>query len=217
MIPDSAEGEPDAFAPVSLGVADFGCDRGGRAVFRGVSFELQPGQVLDVRGPNGVGKSTLLRALAGLTGAVHGELRWRTQDREAARPRADAMSYQGHKDPIKGVFTARENLTVWAKLARGRSRVDSALETVGLARLADAPGRLLSAGQRRRLSFARLLAERRPVWLLDEPNAGLDAQGAELVGALLDDHLARGGLAVLASHARLPAKTPFQTLVLEPG
>ena len=181
------------------------CERGGRLVFARLDFSLVAGEMLVLRGANGSGKSTLLRVMAGLTPVLSGEIRWGDgpilTDRLAHNSRCH---YVGHQDALKPVLTVRQNLQLWQSLRGGTpERIDQALEQLGIARLADLPARLLSAGQRRRLALARLVAIAAPLWLLDEPATALDADGAARLEQILRDHLAGGGRVVLSSHGEV--------------
>lgn len=176
--------------------------RGERLVFRDVGFALQAGGALLLTGPNGSGKSTLLRLLAGLLHPAAGTLTWQGEDALADLPaHARRVSYVGHLDAIKPGLTATENLAFAARLSGGS--VVEALKAVGLEHLADLPGRMLSAGQRRRLALARLALGRAALWLLDEPTVGLDNQSVERLGRLMEAHRAAGGLVVAATHLPL--------------
>lgn len=185
------------------------CERGGRLVFARLDFSLVAGEMLVLRGANGSGKSTLLRVMAGLTPVLSGEIRWGDgpilTDRLAHNSRCH---YVGHQDALKPVLTVRQNLQLWQSLRGGTpERIDLALEQLGIARLADLPARLLSAGQRRRLALARLVAIAAPLWLLDEPATALDADGAARLERILRDHLAGGGRVVLSSHGEVAGST----------
>ena len=172
---------------------DMAAIRGERLVFAGVNFALAPSAALLLVGPNGSGKSTLLRILAGLGRLASGTLRWDGADALADRPlHAMRIGYLGHLDAIKPGLTTAENA--------GRG----ALDAMALGGLADLPARMLSAGQKRRLALARLIAGAAPVWLLDEPTLGLDAASVARLGAALAAHRARGGMLVAATHLPLP-------------
>ena len=176
--------------------------RGGRQVFADLSFALRPGEVLVLRGPNGSGKSSLLRLLAGFLAPAAGRLAWAgariADDLAAHRAR---LHYVGHLDAVKSLLTVRENLAFAAALGgTGEGGLEAALEGFDLGALAEVPARHLSAGQKRRLALARLLAGARPLWLLDEPGVGLDAANRARLEAALAAHRAAGGLAVLATH-----------------
>ncbi len=181
------------------------CERGGRLVFARLDFTLVAGEMLVLRGANGSGKSTLLRVMAGLTPVLSGEIRWGDGAIQADRLAHNGRChYVGHQDALKPVLTVRQNLQLWQSLRNGRpERIDLALEQLGIARLADLPARLLSAGQRRRLALARLVAIAAPLWLLDEPATALDADGVSRLDQVLRDHLAGGGRVVLSSHGEV--------------
>ena len=178
--------------------------RGGRTLVRDVSFRMGPGEAVQVTGPNGVGKSTLLRGLAGLLPLAAGLVRWREPDEATEGALMERLHYVGHADGLKAALTARENLAFGAALA-GRVALspEEALERAGLPQVIDLPVAFLSAGQRRRVALARLLAADRPLWLLDEPATALDRAALALLGAMMADHLAGGGLIVAATHAPL--------------
>ncbi len=173
-------------------VQDLTIARGGMAVLAGVTFAVAPGQALILRGPNGVGKTTLLRTIAGLQPAAGGQV----------RPGADAVAYAAHADAVKGTLTVAENLAFWAAVY-GASGTWAALEEMALADLADRPAQSLSAGQKRRLGLARLLLANRPVWALDEPTVSLDHETVGLFARLLTRHLREGGTALITSHIDL--------------
>ena len=174
------------------------CTRGGREVFRGLSFNLAAGQALLVSGRNGAGKSSLLRVIAGLIRFVSGHLTLEGGAPEATI--AEQAHYLGHLDALKPALTVAENLEFWAEFLGTRSAIEPALETVDLARLANLPAAYLSSGQRRRLSIARLIAVPRLIWLLDEPTSSLDAPSQKRLAGLMHDHLAGGGIIVAATH-----------------
>ncbi|HET9902597.1 MAG TPA: heme ABC exporter ATP-binding protein CcmA [Xanthobacteraceae bacterium] len=188
---------------MELVVEGLRCVRGGREVFAGMGFRLRSGEALAVTGPNGAGKSSLLRVLAGLVRPAAGTLALKGGDPELTL--AEQAHYVGHLDPVKPSLTVLENLSFWSRFQGGRpgQTPAAALAAVGLETLADLPAGYLSAGQRRRLSLARLVAASRPLWLLDEPTAALDSAGQARFAALMRDHLAGGGLIVAATHAPL--------------
>lgn len=176
--------------------------RGGRPVFAGVNFLLEPGDVLSLQGPNGSGKSTLIRMLAGFLMPALGEIRWEGADiRSNLAEHRSRLHYVGHADGIKALLSVRENLAFTCALnSAGNGALDRALDSFGLSALVDTPGRFLSSGQRRRLSLARLLAGERAIWLLDEPGVGLDAESRGRLERAIDKHRQAGGLTVLATH-----------------
>ena len=188
---------------------DLTCIRGGREVFTGVGFSVTAGAALTVTGPNGAGKTTLLRLLAGLLEAAGGRLE--LSGGEADATLAEQAHYLGHRDALKPALSVRENLEFWYAFLGGRdasaasaaAAVLSALDAVGLAPLVGLPAAYLSAGQRRRLAIARLVAAPRPIWLLDEPTAALDAASQQRLAELMRTHLAGGGIIVAATHGSL--------------
>ena len=185
-----------------LSATGLGCVRGGQRVFSGLSFEVASGQALALTGPNGAGKTTLLRVIAGLLGGAEGTLELSGGEAEASI--GEQVHYVGHQDALKPALTVAENLQFWTAYLGGKSLPDAGLDTVGLGALADMPAGYLSAGQRRRLALARLVCVTRPIWLLDEPTAALDSASQEKLGALMQGHLAGGGMIVAATHGPLP-------------
>ena len=177
---------------MSLEVTDLSIARGGVRVLEGVSFTLAPGQALVLRGPNGIGKTTLLRTVAGLQPPVGGTVR--------AGP--ESLVYAGHADGIKATLSVSENLRFWAQVF-GKSDISPALEAFDLTPLADRAAGMLSAGQKRRLGLARLLVTGRPVWVLDEPTVSLDREAVAMFAEVVGTHLAGGGSALLATHIDL--------------
>jgi heme exporter protein A len=182
--------------------SDLACIRGGRGVFHNLSFTLGAGTALMVTGPNGAGKSSLLRLIAGLLHPAAGRLALEGGDGELTI--GEQAHYLGHQDALKTALSVQENLAFWVGfLAAADAKVDAALAAVGLDALADLPALYLSAGQRRRLSLARLVAVQRPIWLLDEPTSALDAAAQGMLADLMRAHLGAGGLILAATHAPL--------------
>jgi heme exporter protein A len=178
------------------------CVRGGREVFSGLDFQASSGEALAVIGANGSGKTSLLRMIAGLLTIADGSIGLEDGERELTLP--EQAHYLGHRDALKPALSVIENLTFWRDYLGGEAFDSRAsLAAVGLDHAVDLPAAYLSAGQRRRLSIARLLAVRRPIWLLDEPTNALDAAGQNMFASLMNDHLARGGLIVAATHIPL--------------
>jgi heme exporter protein A len=176
--------------------------RGGREVFSGLDFEASSGEALAVTGPNGAGKTSLLRLIAGLLTISDGSIELEGGEPELTLP--EQAHYLGHRDALKPALTVTENLSFWRDFLGGETfDAKASLAAVGLDHAARLPAAFLSAGQRRRLSMARLLAVRRQVWLLDEPTNALDTAGQSLFATQMGDHLSRGGLIIAATHAPL--------------
>ena len=180
--------------------SDLACIRGGRQVFRDLSFALGAGEALAVTGPNGAGKSSLLRLVAGLVSSTAGRLELIGGEPELSI--GEQAHYLGHQDALKPSLTVGENLAFWTSFL-GPGTAKPALGVVGLDRIAHLPAAYLSAGQRRRLSLARLIAVERPIWLLDEPTSALDAAAQAMLADLMRSHLAGGGLILAATHGPL--------------
>ncbi|GLR92423.1 MULTISPECIES: heme ABC exporter ATP-binding protein CcmA [Bradyrhizobium] len=178
------------------------CVRGGREVFAGLEFAAASGEAVAVTGRNGSGKTSLLRLIAGLLVPAAGTIALDGGDGELTVP--EQCHYLGHRDALKPALSVAENLVFWADFLGGdRGDAAESLSTVGLDHATHLPAGFLSAGQRRRLSLARLLTIRRPVWLLDEPTNALDVTGQAMFGGLMREHLSRGGLIIAATHAPL--------------
>lgn len=175
-----------------LQLSDGSLSRGGLPVLAGVNFTLAAGQALILRGPNGIGKTSLLRAVAGLQGFESGVL----------TGGADQIAYAAHADGVKATLSVRENLTFWAQCF-GQTTQDAAMAALNLTDLADRLAGNLSAGQKRRLGLARLLVTGRAIWVLDEPTISLDAASVSLFASVIRDHLDQGGAALIATHIDL--------------
>lgn len=181
---------------------DLRCVRGGREVFSSLGFEACSGEALAVTGANGSGKTSLLRMVAGLLIAAGGSIDLEGGADELTLP--EQAHYLGHRDALKPALSVKENLSFWRDFLGGDVEdAGQCLAAVALDHAPHLPAAYLSAGQRRRLSIARLLTVRRPVWLLDEPTSALDTPGQELFAGLMRDHLTRGGIIVAATHAPL--------------
>ena len=178
------------------------CERGERRLFSNLGFSLVAGELLRVRGANGSGKTSLLRILAGLTRPAAGKVTWRGKERDGDFGRE--MLFLGHAPALKDELTVFENFAFSCRLSFLKEE-KSALESLGISRLADLPARFLSQGQRRRVALARLaVASSMPLWLLDEPFAALDEEAIVAVRGLVEGHLRNGGLVVLTSHQEFP-------------
>jgi heme exporter protein A len=191
--------------------------RGDRHVLQGVSAQVQPQELMHISGPNGTGKTTFLRVVSGLLRPEQGTVTWQGQSITAIRTDYQAaLAYASHEPALKGDLTALENLRFAVGLKR-RSTVEelrAALARTGVAGCADLPARVLSAGQRRRVAMARVLAMRATVWLLDEPYTNLDAAGSELISDLLQTHVAGGGLALVVAHHELKVSCSVRRMEL---
>jgi len=178
------------------------CVRGERTVFTGLDFNLDAGGALVLIGPNGSGKSSLLRLMSGLLPPASGTLAWEgesiSEDPEAHGGR---LHYVGHYDAVKAVLSVTENVSFWASLRNAQADTDAALEAFGIAHLSDVPGRFLSAGQKRRVNLARILAAPAPLWLLDEPTTALDKETIAALEATIARHRQGGGMVVISTHS----------------
>ena len=191
---------------MQLSGREVSCVRGGRKVFSRLSFDAASGEALAVVGPNGSGKTSLLRLIAGVLAPAGGSIVLEGGEAELTLP--EQSHYLGHRDALKPALSVSENLNFWRDFLGGaKSSPAESLAVVELDHAARLPAAYLSAGQRRRLSIARLLTVQRPVWLLDEPTNALDTAGQKLFATLMGDHLARGGLIVAATHAPLGVPT----------
>jgi heme exporter protein A len=205
-------------APDGLCVEKVHVWRGDRHVLRGVSLDVHPGELMHVSGPNGTGKTTLLRVVCGLLRPEKGSVAWQGRSIIAtAAEYQSALAYASHEPALKSDLTALENLRFTVGLKRRVTAVElrSSLDRTGVAHCADLPARVLSAGQRRRVAMARVLAFRADIWLLDEPFTNLDASGSSLLSALLAEHVGQGGLALVVAHHDLNVAAQTRQLALQ--
>lgn len=180
------------------------CERGGREIFADLDFTVAAGETLAVVGPNGAGKSSLLRMIAGLLQIADGKID--LESGEAELTVAEQVHYLGHRDALKPSLTVLENLDFWRDFLGGETAdALKSLEAVGLSHAAHLPAAYLSAGQRKRLSIARLIAVKRPIWLLDEPTTALDTKGQALIAGVMANHQRDGGLIMAATHVEISA------------
>lgn len=190
-----------------LEASNLECVRGERRLFTEISFSLQPGQMLQVFGPNGSGKTSLLRLVCGLMPPTDGEIRWRGENiRSLKEEYFSALTYLGHLNGIKDELSALENLRISSALAGvvvTEAEAGAALQRMGLGGRESLPAKVLSQGQRRRAALARLLVCRTTLWILDEPLTALDRAAVALVQSVLKEHLAKGGMVVLTTHQEL--------------
>lgn len=190
---------------ISIHAKDAGCDRSAAPVVRGASFDLTPGEAIQLFGRNGSGKTSLLYLLAGQIPSTEGDLQWRMAEGDTRdAPFDDSIFFLGHEVSVKPALTVKENLAFWARLydlSHGAERqIAEAIDELNLGGLRDVRAGRLSAGQRRRVDLARALLPDREIWLMDEPSAALDTDGAGIVSAMIGRHLDRGGVAVIATH-----------------
>ena len=189
-----------------LKVKNINCMRGNNTVFSGLSFNILPGRVLLLSGENGSGKSSFLRIVAGLLTPSSGVVLWKDRDISLDIDAHHRRSiFIGHANPLKSIMTVRENLEFWTKLNNIKIDINISLKKFDLNKQADLPTRYLSAGQCRRLVLARLainnqLVQRPPIWILDEPAAGVDPSATKTLADLVIEHLNNYGLAIIASH-----------------
>lgn len=179
------------------------CVRGEHMVFRGLDFDLSSGDALVLIGPNGAGKSSLLRMMAGLLKPYDGQMLWNGEDvRDDFDEHGAHLHYVGHHDAVKSVLSVAENIKFWSELRGGDAAgIAEALATFDIKHLYDMPGQFLSAGQKRRVNLARIIAAPAPLWLLDEPTTALDRDTIKRLEAAIQKHRDGGGMVVLSTHA----------------
>lgn len=198
----------------TLDAHNLACQRGDRVLFSGLSFTLSAGELLQVAGPNGSGKTSLLKILCGISSPVEGEVRWAGENaRRQGEAFRENLLYLGHHNAVKEDLTALENLQIAARLAGaplGEDQALDALDRIGLVGREFLPAKALSQGQKRRVALARLLVSRAPLWILDEPLTALDVKAIDLIQSRLAEHLAAGGMVVLTTHQPIdvPGVTP---------
>jgi len=196
-----------------LEVTDLSMSRGDKVLFEKLSTIVKSGDVLWIEGDNGIGKTTLLEALAGLSRPNEGDISW--SEGEEFREAHRLVAYQPHKSFAKATLSAKEDLSFWAKIYDVVNLVTPVLEKVGLADRHNVPTQGLSAGQKRRLGLAKLILSQKPIWIMDEPNAAMDKNGVTLINGLISEHISHGGSAIIASHnatRKLSANTRKLTL-----
>ena len=203
-------------ASIELTVDKLSLSRGALTLIHDLNLNLHSGGMLWLTGPNGIGKTTLLMALANLLRPDEGTIHWLIENQPV--PPKVALTYAAHRGVERNGLTLGEDLSFWQKAYSDDTSLSDRLEQVGLTGREETPVAGLSAGQRRRLSLARLLSSNRPAWLMDEPLAGLDHEGRKLVTDALSTHLRHGGLAIIASHHPVQVQdVEARKLVLEPG
>lgn len=197
------------FETHSLSLQHLACQRGERVLFRGLSQDFHNGDVVQIEGHNGIGKTSLLRILAGLAPPLEGEVRWDLEpiikQREIYHQH---LLYLGHLSGVKPELTAWENLQFYQRISQaeqGDEPLWAVLEKVGLLGREDLPATQLSAGQQRRIALARLWLSHSPLWILDEPFTAIDKKGVEILTALFDEHAEKGGIVLLTSHQDVPS------------
>lgn len=185
-------------------------------IFANVSFSLQSGEILMIRGANGSGKTSLLRIIAGLATSYSGKLRHKCGDSEWRNGvTSNSIGWLGHKSGLKQDLSATENLILWSNNTEQSSSISEVLQKVGLNNTGKRPVYTMSAGQKQRLALARLLLSNSPLWIMDEPGANLDNNGNKLIETLLEEHSRQGGIAIIASHDQLTPNAPVSYIKLQ--
>lgn len=195
-------------------------NKGGKQLATNLTFKIESGAILLLKGKNGAGKSTLLRVMAGLSNPASGKLFWNDEDIGKNIPQHyRRLTYVGHSTAVKSDLTIKENLKYWLHLncrqKKGERQLKESLETFNLAGSSNLPARFLSSGQTRKLALARLTLKTSPLWLLDEPTVGLDEPGLTSLSFLLNSHCEHGGIAVIASHDLIQVECPVHALNIE--
>ena len=200
-----------------LSADDLTLFRGDRCLFKGLSFALNPGELLLLEGRNGSGKTSLLRAIAGLLELETGQIRWNDIPLQKERQGfQNSLVWMSHKAGFKSDLTLVENLQYEASLRlQSDIEFDDVLKQLGLNRLTRLPLRSLSAGQQRRVALARMLMSKAELWMMDEPLSNLDSEGRELAMCLVAKHLSRGGMAIVAAHQDVGIEVPTHKILLQ--
>ena len=192
---------------MALKIEELSLKRGSRLLINKLSFSLNQGESLLLTGPNGVGKTTLIRSIAGFIEPISGQITYSTEKTESDENRNEHIHYIGHKNGIRTSLTVLENLEFWNSFFGANSNLSAIIKTYVLESLINIPAGYLSAGQKRRLGLARLSLTKRPIWLLDEPTVSLDEMSANIVAGAANDHLKEGGILIAATH--IPLEIPF--------
>lgn len=204
---------PQINEAIRLEVMDITMSRGDNVLFQGLSTTIVSSDILWIQGNNGIGKTTLLEALAGLSRPDTGQLSWMSAGKASSSNQL--IAYQPHKSYVKATLSAKEDLQFWARIHKAVNLVDGALDYVGLLDKCDVLTQVLSAGQKRRLALAKLIISQKPIWIMDEPSAAMDIHGIKLIDKIITEHINRGGIAIIASHdstRKLSAHTRKLTL-----
>lgn len=195
-----------------LEAINLGCVRGSRRLFKGLTFSLESGGLIEVRGPNGSGKTSLLRILCGLASPTEGEVRWHGRNiRSLGEEYFGAIAYLAHQNGVKDELSAIENLRISSAVggnALNKNQAQEVLGRIGLKGQQNLPARALSAGQRRRLALARLLTSKAKLWILDEVLTSLDDAAVKLSREFIGEHIKSGGMAIIATHQDLDLSAP---------